>query len=365
MKDIHLTIAKELNKMAKELIADDYKYIYDPDHKKHPGGGYVKTEKGWQKGKQDKEQEKNENDKVDEKKSQWQVKVQKISSETKEKIAKDKQCPSKILDFLAKDEDNHVRFLVAGNQNTSTETLDKLANEKNYQIRWEVAENPNTSAKTLSKLSEDENEGVYQAVAYNKNASPETLEYIYDRIDEKYVGTNNEVYAIQAIAKHKNTKSDTLDQIAQKWKQGTELGDAARENLKKRGAYEPSIYGDTLPQESQTKKTDKKLPKFKFKGDDKTQAIIRKKFEKDQDEEETNTIYGEMAKFSRDDVAPMGVYHGRTKDQLKADFIKNMDPSNYASPESFKKAQERIKKMSATDFSKILASIFADEDEEV
>ena len=72
-----------------------------------------------------------------------------------------------------------------------------------------------------------------------------------------------------------------------------------------------------------------------------------------------------MAKFSRDDVAPMGVYHGRTKDQLKADFIKNMDPSNYASPESFKKAQERIKKMSATDFSKILASIFADEDEEV
>lgn len=46
------------------LVADkDYHYIYDPEHKKHPGGGYVKTEKGWQKGKQQKKdkQQKNEN----------------------------------------------------------------------------------------------------------------------------------------------------------------------------------------------------------------------------------------------------------------------------------------------------------------
>ena len=54
MKDIRLMVAKELNKMAKELVAKDYEYIYDPDHKKHPGGGFQKTEKGWQKGKQEK-----------------------------------------------------------------------------------------------------------------------------------------------------------------------------------------------------------------------------------------------------------------------------------------------------------------------
>lgn len=28
---------------------NDYQYIYDPDHKKHPGGGYQKTDKGWSK----------------------------------------------------------------------------------------------------------------------------------------------------------------------------------------------------------------------------------------------------------------------------------------------------------------------------
>ena len=109
----------------------------------------------------------------------------------------------------------------------------------------------------------------------------------------------------------------------------------------------------------------KTTAKYKFKGDDKTAPIIRAKFEKGQDEEETDAIYGEMAKFSRDDVAPMGVYHGRSKDQLKADFIKNMNPANYSSPEAFQNAKKRIQALSANDFSRILASIFADEEEEV
>lgn len=47
-----LKIAQELLRVAETLIAGDYHYIYDPDHKKHPGGGYQKTEKGWQKGKE-------------------------------------------------------------------------------------------------------------------------------------------------------------------------------------------------------------------------------------------------------------------------------------------------------------------------
>lgn len=49
-------IASELLRIAKVLLAvKDYEYVYDPDHKKRPsGGGWQKTEKGWQKGKQEK-----------------------------------------------------------------------------------------------------------------------------------------------------------------------------------------------------------------------------------------------------------------------------------------------------------------------
>ena len=124
------------------------------------------------------------------------------------------------------------------------------------------------------------------------------------------------------------------------------------------------LYGKLCFDTFQEKNEPTKV-KYKFKGDDKTAPIIRAKFEKGHDEEETDSIYGEMAKFSRDDVAPMGVYHGRTKDQLKADFIKNMNPANYSSPEAFQNAKKRIQALSANDFSRILASIFADEEEEV
>ena len=33
--------------MNSNIIAKDSDYIYNPDHKKHPSGGYHKTERGW------------------------------------------------------------------------------------------------------------------------------------------------------------------------------------------------------------------------------------------------------------------------------------------------------------------------------
>lgn len=51
----NLRIAEELIEAAKDLIFADNDYIYDPDHKKHPSGGYHKTEKGWSKVEEKKE----------------------------------------------------------------------------------------------------------------------------------------------------------------------------------------------------------------------------------------------------------------------------------------------------------------------
>jgi hypothetical protein len=53
----------------------------------------------------------------------------------------------------------------------------------------------------------------------------------------------------------------------------------------------------------------------------------------------------------------------RNVPKLKSDFIKNMDPSNYESPEAFKKAKDRLKQMPAGDFAKILAALVDDEDD--
>jgi len=48
--DNTIKLAETCLRIAKSLVSADYEYIYDPDHKKHPGGGYIKTEKGWAKG---------------------------------------------------------------------------------------------------------------------------------------------------------------------------------------------------------------------------------------------------------------------------------------------------------------------------
>lgn len=67
LKAISYKIAKELikkqstlycyfpekyQKIAKKILSD-YEYIYDPEHKKNPGGGFERTEEGWSKGGED------------------------------------------------------------------------------------------------------------------------------------------------------------------------------------------------------------------------------------------------------------------------------------------------------------------------
>ena len=148
-----LRIAEELVKTAEDLIFADSDYIYDPDHKKKPSGGYHKTEKGWSKKEEKKE------------KSTSSPKVEMTDEQKK-------------LDEMANDEDYEVRYEVAKNKKTSPKTLDKLADDEDEMIRYYVAEHPNTSPKTLDKLSNDENYEVRSEVAKNPKTPIETLEQI-------------------------------------------------------------------------------------------------------------------------------------------------------------------------------------------
>jgi len=54
---------------------------------------------------------------------------------------------------------------------------------------------------------------------------------------------------------------------------------------------------------------------------------------------------------------------GRTPEELKRDFIANMDPASYESPAAFEAAQERIKGMPVGDFDAVLGAIAEDEEE--
>ncbi len=56
-------------------------------------------------------------------------------------------------------------------------------------------------------------------------------------------------------------------------------------------------------------------------------------------------------------------YFVRNKQQLKSDFIKHMDSSNYKTPEAFQSAKRRMQAMPVQDFAKILAAINAADEE--
>ena len=244
----NLKIAKELLKIAKQLMfADDYEYIYDPDHTKRPGGGYVKTESGWSKGKQDKK----ENNSIHKNKNLDIPSLDKTSPMTEREKKLDEIAPfagdwdmrseyaamplhPKTLDKMSRDRNLAVVNSVAMNSHTHPSTLDKLSNHPKSFIRKSVAQNLNTHIKTLEKLSRDSDENVSKSAkkqikmrnqynidnnvhkvnnnaseSYNKamdeNSSPKLLDEL----------SNHEHYRIrETVARNPNTSEKTLRKLS-------------------------------------------------------------------------------------------------------------------------------------------------------
>jgi len=105
---------------------------------------------------------------------------------------------------------------------------------------------------------------------------------------------------------------------------------------------------------SQEAQEAKKPVKVKTKVSPKAKPVLEKN-----DLYEDDTEIAEMAVFKKT-LGERG--NGRNPAQLKADFIKMMNPASYDSPEAFKAAQERIKKMSPQDFDIVLSALSDDED---
>lgn len=84
----------------------------------------------------------------------------------------------------------------------------------------------------------------------------------------------------------------------------------------------------------------------------------------DEDSDELKELSGfKKTLGQRVPEADKGKWFVRNEQKLKKDFIKNMDPSNYSSPEAFKNARQRIMDMPTNDFGKVLAAIGEEEEE--
>jgi len=101
-----------------------------------------------------------------------------------------------------------------------------------------------------------------------------------------------------------------------------------------------------------SKKTPKESAKVTFRSKAKVAPLLKKHGLKG-DEDELKEVASYKRTTGGKKVSPQ---------QLKAKFIQKMDASNYSSPEAFKKAKERIRKMDAKDFGSIFAAINEEEE---
>ena len=80
-----------------------------------------------------------------------------------------------MIEKLAEDEDEDVRFAVAKNPKTPVDILRKLTENKDWMTRQGVAMNPKTPVEILRKLAEDKDAFVKYGVAINPNTPVEIL----------------------------------------------------------------------------------------------------------------------------------------------------------------------------------------------
>ena len=202
-----LKIASEIIKIAEDLVFADSDYIYDPDHDKHPGGGYHKTEKGWSK-LEEKEEKKDNN------KSKYNADYfKKTNSFDKdfEHTLWSKKTPRDFFENAIKYGDSGHKWEIANYYYTPSDILDKLAFDKNDLVRYKAIENDNTSGETLTKVFNAErnkknpSNEVYEAIGKHKNTPSKILSYLRSH-HNKNVRRN--------VAENPNTLSEDLEVMA-------------------------------------------------------------------------------------------------------------------------------------------------------
>ena len=299
----HQLVARVLMNLAvrcspKCLVADGNDYRYDPEHKHKPQGG------GW----------------IKTEKGWSKVKKEKPGNGGNGGAAQEQPLTDgqKRLVRLSRSQKGEDRLEAAHNSNTPASALAELAKDKGDGIRRAVAFNSNTPASALARLAEDEDMSVRRHAAGNKNTPASALAKL---AKDWNPAVRNKV------AENHNTPASVLVDLAkdEHWFVRCEV------------AENPFATRETL----QT-----------LKADESDRVAFGAKA--------TAITCDEVARFKKSLGAQN--HRGRDLQQLKADFIRNMNPSVYESPEAFAYAQERVKKLSPAEFGMLMKAV-VEEDE--
>ena len=121
-------------------------------------------------------------------------------------VSRNPSTPVEVLMKLADDGDWEMRQEVARNPSIPVDILRKLAEDENWEVRREVARNPRTPAEVFMKLAEDGDKYVKEAVTNNPNTPVEAL--------RKLAGDGDK-YVREGVAKNPRTPVEVLRKLAE------------------------------------------------------------------------------------------------------------------------------------------------------
>lgn len=261
-----------------------------------------------------------------------------ISSNVQDRadVASDENAPLGILNHLSQDKEWTVRAGVANNPITHPAILDELSNDDDWMVKWCVAGNPNAEDDTLDRMAKTGDFKIKKTVAGNTGASISTLDFL---------GESDDKDIVQNVVRNPMTSSDTLNKIKDR----------------------DSFWKDQVDSILEKRKTSSsELKQQADAGDDISKEWLEKRKKLRHDfcagqlgDEET---YQQMKSYKKSIGEKRG--YGRSPQQVKDDFVRNMDPSKYGSPEEFQAAKKRIQDMPIGKFDKLLGIIFNKDEED-
>lgn len=137
----------------------------------------------------------------------------------------------------ASDPDGHTRGRVAMSASTPDYILDRLAGDTEPDVVAAVAANIATPAATLERLAANTTSaGVLMSVAGNVAAGPDALAAVAARDEQDFNGVWGHGEALEMVARHRNTRADTLAVLAY----------AADLDVRAAVAQNPATPADTL-----------------------------------------------------------------------------------------------------------------------
>ncbi|MCK9154657.1 MAG: hypothetical protein M0P12_00935 [Paludibacteraceae bacterium] len=344
--------------------SNDQDYIWDPEHKKNPGSGYRRTDKGWSKS----DGEGNITEMKQEKKIINPVKP------TEEVKLQEKEKPTYVNLFKkSKSPEMKSAISILRKKNKGSILDDKAI--------LEILQDP----INLEDLSHKEKAAMVEFFEMKQKLWIEAMESA-DPQSEGHAVVKQGIKNIEEIISKLST-SEGIEKTPQPSEVTSRL-------FKEPGMVSPAdkpkviqtyknwlaVNKDKEDKDTQAMVSDARLaikmlegPRFK-KADPKLSGnlmyLVKDNDLGDELQElagfkETIKNHPQMSNKEYRDRINQGIRLPRSQAQLKQAFITNMNPMNYPDMQAFQAAKQRVQKMDINDFGKLLASLNSEEEENI